>query len=89
MYKQTKGDNMANHPELYDDEEERVKEIKADKKERAQIMKENGMDEETIQADVWDTVDVQCQGTCQGWLMKEEEESGRDMCMSCDSEAMD
>ena len=73
----------------YDDGEKLLKEIKADKKERAQIMKENGMDEETIQADVWDTVDVQCQGTCQGWLTKEEEESGRDMCMSCDYEAMD
>ena len=72
-----------------DHNEERIKEIRADKKERAQIMKENGMDEETIQADVWDTVDVQCQGTCQGWLTKEEEESGRDMCMSCTSEEMD
>ena len=79
---------MANHPELYDDEEERVKEIKADKKEKAQIMKENGYDPEDIKTDVWDKVDVQCQGTCQGWLTKEEEESGRDMCMSCDFEAM-
>ena len=68
---------------------ERIKEIKSDKKERAQIMKDYGADEETIQVDVWDKVDVQCQGTCQGWLTKEEEESGRDMCMPCDSEAMD
>ena len=62
---------------------ERVKEIREDKKETAQIMKENGHDEETIQVDVWDKVDVQCQGTCQGWLTKEEDESGLDMCWDC------
>tara|TARA_R110002020_G_scaffold194451_1_gene395312 strand:- start:9 stop:248 length:240 start_codon:yes stop_codon:yes gene_type:complete len=68
---------------------ERIEEIRKDKRERAQIMKDYGADEETIQVDVWDKVDVQCQGTCQGWLTKEEEESGRDMCMPCDFEAMD
>ena len=68
---------------------ERIKEIKADKKERAQIMKDYGADEETIQVDVWDKVDVQCQGTCQGWLTQEEHDSGLDMCWECKYEAMD
>ncbi len=72
-----------------DHDEERIKEIKADKKERAQIMKDYGASEETIQVDVWDTMDVQCQGTCQGWLTKEENESGIGMCWGCYEEAMD
>ena len=69
-------------------DEERIKEIKQDKKEKAQIMRKHGMDEEAIKADVWDTVDVQCQGTCQGWLTKEEDASGMDMCWGCKLDAM-
>ena len=69
-------------------DEERIKEIKQDKKEKAQTMRKHGMDEETIKADVWDTVDVQCQGTCQGWLTKEEDASGMDMCWGCKLDSM-
>ena len=52
-------------------------------------MLEMGQDPEDIKADVWDKVDVQCQGTCQGWLTKEENESGIGMCQSCFFEVMD
>jgi len=68
---------------------ENIEDIRKNKKEMAQNMKDHGMDEETIKADVWDKVDVECQGTCQGWLTKEEDESGLDMCWGCKYEAMD
>jgi len=72
-----------------DEDAELVKEIKQDKIERATRMLERGQDLEDIKADVWDKVDVQCQGTCQGWLTKEENESGIGMCQSCFFEVMD
>ncbi len=68
---------------------ERIKEIKADKKERAQIMKENGADDETIYADVWNHPDAWCQGTCGGFLTWEAHNSGLDMCWECKYEDMD
>ena len=69
-------------------EEERIKEIKQDKKATAQTMRKHGMDEETIRADVWSRADVQCQGTCQSWLTHEENNSGLDMCWECKLESM-
>ena len=76
---------MTDRPELY---EINLEEIKENKKERAEIMLKNGYDLEDIKTEVWDTVDVECQGTCQGWLTKEEDKSGLDMCWGCKSEAM-
>ena len=70
-------------------EAEQIEEIRKDKRETAQIMRENGFDEETIKSDVWDTVDAECQGTCQGWLTQEEHDSGLDMCWGCKYESMD
>ena len=51
-------------------------------------MKENGHDDETIYADVWNHPDKWCQGTCGGFLTWEAHNSGLDMCWECKYEAM-
>ena len=68
----------------YDDPDEctRQEVIKA-KKERAQIMKEHGHDEETIKEDVWGRPNEWCQGTCGGFNTWEAHNAGLDMCWSC------
>ena len=71
-----------------DPDEDRIKQIKEEKKEKAQIMKENGYDQETIRSDIWNRPDAECQGTCQGYLTWEEHNIGLDMCWYCKAEAM-
>ena len=52
-------------------------------------MKENGHDDETIRADVWNRPDEWCQGTCGGFNTWEAHNAGLDMCWSCKYEDMD
>ena len=52
-------------------------------------MKEQGIDDETIRADVWNHPDEWCQGTCGGYNTWESYNSGLDMCWDCKLEAMD
>ena len=66
-----------------------VLEVKIEKIERAKQMKENGYDDETIRADVWNRPDEWCQGTCGGFNTWEAHNAGLDMCWECKSEAMD
>jgi len=72
-----------------DPDGDRITQIKKEKIEKAQIMREHGDDEETIRADIWSRPDAECQGTCQGYLTWEEHNSGLDMCWECKLEAMD
>jgi len=65
-----------------------ILEVKIEKIERAKQMKENGHDDETIRADVWNHPDAWCQGTCGGFLTWEAHNSGLDMCWECKYEAM-
>ena len=64
-------------------------EVKIDKIEKAKQMKEQGIDDETIRADVWNHPDEWCQGTCGGYNTWESYNSGLDMCWDCKLEAMD
>ena len=64
-------------------------EVKIDKIEKAKQMKEQGIDDETIRADVWNHPDELCQGTCGGYNTWESYNSGLDMCWDCKLEAMD
>jgi len=60
-----------------------VLEVKIEKIERAKQMKENGEDNETIYADVWNHPDEWCQGTCGGFNTWESHNRGLDMCWEC------
>ena len=64
-------------------------EVKIDKIEKAKQMKEQGIGDETIRADVWNHPDEWCQGTCGGYNTWESYNSGLDMCWDCKLEAMD
>tara|TARA_R100001440_G_scaffold10172_1_gene18585 strand:- start:270 stop:539 length:270 start_codon:yes stop_codon:yes gene_type:complete len=74
----------------YEDQDSAVLlEVKIDKIEKAKKMKEQGIDDETIRADVWNHPDEWCQGTCGGYNTWESHNSGLDMCWDCKLEAMD
>ena len=74
----------------YEDQEYAVLlEVKIDKIEKAKQMKEQGIDDETIRADVWNHPDEWCQGTCGGYNTWESYNLGLDMCWNCKLEAMD
>jgi hypothetical protein len=75
---------------MHDDPDgDRIRQIQQEKKEKAQIMREYGADEETITADIWSRPDAECQGTCGDYLTWEEQNSGLDMCMDCKLDSMD
>tara|TARA_R100001086_G_scaffold174108_1_gene95554 strand:+ start:237 stop:500 length:264 start_codon:yes stop_codon:yes gene_type:complete len=82
------GGNMGWNDHV-DWDEERIKEIKQEKKERAQRYREIGYDEEDIRTDIWNTPNEWCQGTCGGFNSWESHNAGLDMCMPCKYEAMD
>ena len=63
-------------------------EVKIDKIEKAKQMKENGIDDETIKADVWNRPDQWCQGTCGGFNTWESYNLGLDICWDCKLEEM-
>jgi len=63
--------------------------VKIEKIERAKQMKEEGHDDETIYADVWNHPDEWCQGTCGGFNTWEAHNAGLDICFDCKVEAED
>ena len=74
----------------YDDPDRAsILEVKIEKIERAKQMKENGHDDETIYADVWNHPDEWWQGTCGGFNTWEAHNAGLDTCWGCKLEATD